>query len=176
MDHLQSKDAGPDLPHRAQTVAFLYLLDLAGIKVQPAQGQLAGLICQGDRQLFAGTIGDIRTQDLPLHLERLARLQTCDRRNPRLILISDRQVQHQILGIMQSKLGEFLHNEAGSALGGGNHQMTSTASTSNCAPLGRLDTPTVDLAGNGWGMMFAMMLLTNPNCERSVKKRVSLTI
>ena len=173
--HLAAEQAAADLAARAQTLAHGHLLLLAGVEIQPAQLQLTAVVGQRGRQLAPGPVQHLGLGDLAFDLCGKARPQRGDRDYAGFILVAQRQVQHEVFGRHQSQIAELAlrirQRFAGAALGcaralgaaaaagmeerasvmkcpGGAYR-TRMASTSNCAPLGRLATPMVERAGKG---------------------------
>src|SRR5690606_15677871 len=174
------------------------LLLLAGVKVQPAQLQFARFVGHDGRQLAARPVQDFAAQDLAFDLGGFARAQRCDRRDARFVFVAQRQMQNTVVSSHQAQAVQLaLHvrercsggrSASGFAgCGGGRHDgawllrvraahRTRMASTSNCAPSRRRATPRLGRAGNGCGMISAMMALAAVNLFRSVRNSVSLTI
>ena len=164
-----SRRTGRRGPRRARSLAHL----LAGVEIQPAQLQLTAVVGQRGRQLAPGPVQHLGLGDLAFDLCGKARPQRGDRDYAGFILVAQRQVQHEVFGRHQSRLRSLRSvsvsglpapplgcARAAAAAAGmeerasvmkcpGGAYRTRMASTSNCAPLGRLATPMVERAGKG---------------------------
>ncbi len=158
MHHLGARQSSANGPERAHVGSDRHLPDLRGIEVQEPQHEFAAVIAHRDAQLAAPTINDIGGDDFGFDLLLRADRQISDWRDACLVLIAQRQVQHEVPVGLQPGPREFRRDRRalrgfgrragtpGGASRQGNYS-TRIASTSNCAPLGRLATPTVERAG-----------------------------
>ena len=97
MNHLVAVKSVFDFAHGADAFADCHLFLITGIKVDEAQKKdAAGTVGDLDNQLFARFERYFLMNDLALDLTRHADRCILNRHDVRLVLITQRQVQHQI--------------------------------------------------------------------------------
>ena len=125
MNHLVAVKPVFDFAHGTDAFADRHLFLVAGVKVDEAQKKdTAGTVGDLDNQLLARLKCHFLMNDLALNLTRHADWCILNRHDVRLILITQRQVQHQIPCGMEVEFFEFLGGNIGNFelfLGFGRH-------------------------------------------------------
>ncbi|CAM3774368.1 hypothetical protein BOFL111202_22640 [Bordetella flabilis] len=103
MHHLAPEQAAAHFAARPQPASHGQLALLAGIEVEPAQLQLAGLVGDGGRQLLARTVLHLATRDFALHLRGVTRPQRGNRRHPGFVLVAQGQMQDEVGRLHQAQ-------------------------------------------------------------------------
>ncbi len=94
--HFQAMKALAHFAAYSQGQIPLQLLELAGVKVQPAQGQLATFVGNTGMELRTGTSLNIRTKNTPFNLRHLARVEMGDGLDLSLVLVAQRKMDHEV--------------------------------------------------------------------------------
>ena len=105
MHHLAAKQPHPQLAIGAHQPPRLQLRQLGRIEMQEAQLQLAGTVVHPDLQR-APAPRHLGPGDSGLDLGRTAVHQRADRHQPGLVLVAQRQVQHQVVRPVQPQPGQ----------------------------------------------------------------------
>ncbi|CWS89218.1 ATP-dependent DNA helicase RecG domain protein [Neisseria meningitidis NM1476] len=114
MNHLVAVKAVFDFAHGADAFADRRLFLMAGVKVDEAQKKdAAGAVGDLDNQLLARFERYFLMDNLPLDLTRHANRRVLNRHNVRLVLVTQRQVQHQIPRGMEVEFVELLGGNIG---------------------------------------------------------------
>ena len=114
MNHLVAMKPVFDFAHSADTLTDRHLFLVAGVKVDEAQKKnAAGTVGNLDNQLLARFKSDFLIDDFALDLTRHANRRILNRHDVRLILITQRQVQHQIPCGMEVEFFELLGGNIG---------------------------------------------------------------
>src|SRR5690606_27919574 len=79
---------------------------LAGIEIEPAQGQASRAVLDHGHQLAARPELHLAVQDLALDLTRLARAQRADRLDAGFVLVAQRQMDDEVLLALQAEAQE----------------------------------------------------------------------
>ena len=109
MNHLVAVKPVFDFTHSADAFTDRHLFLVAGVKVDKAQKKnAAGTVGDLDNQLFAWLKSYFLMDDLALNLTRHADRCILNRHDVRLVLVTQRQVQHQIPCGMEVEFFEFL--------------------------------------------------------------------
>ena len=112
MDHFGAEKAVPDLAEQAHATTFvahaLELLGLAAVEIQITQRKFAAFVGHADHQLPAGAKLYRHIDHARLDLNRHAVGRGSDRHHGRLILVTQRQMQDQIVVARKTQLGQFV--------------------------------------------------------------------
>ncbi len=104
MDDLQTLGAVTNLAVAKQPCAGRELLDLGATKVKETQDEAAsGFVSDHDLQLRPVAEAAFDRFDHALHLRAVARTRIADRRDPGLVLVTQRQVEPEILQLVQAE-------------------------------------------------------------------------
>ena len=106
MHHLHAEITHARLAQRADLFADGELLLLARIEVEEAQEEDAAVILQLADQAAPRAISHFAVDDLALHLHARARDKIGDAPQRGLILVAQRQMQHQIEALVDAEFGE----------------------------------------------------------------------
>ena len=114
MNHLVAVKPVFDFAHGADAFADRHLFLVAGVKVDEAQKKdAAGTVGNLDNQLLARFERYFLMNDFALNLTRHANRRVLNRHDVRLVLVTQRQVQHQIPCGMEVEFLEFLSGNIG---------------------------------------------------------------
>jgi len=114
MNHLVAVKPVFDFAHGSDAFADRHLFLVAGVKVDETQKKDAsGTVGNLDNQLLARFERYFLMDDLPLNLTRHADRRILNRHDVRFILITQRQVQHQIPCGMEVEFFELLGGNIG---------------------------------------------------------------
>ena len=114
MNHLVAVKPVFDFAHGSDAFADRHLFLVAGVKVDEAQKKdAAGTVGDLDNQLLARFERDFLMDDLALDLTRHADRRILNRHDVRLVLVTQRQMQHQIPCGMEVEFFEFLGGNIG---------------------------------------------------------------
>ena len=125
MNHLVAVKPVFDFAHGSDAFADRHLFLVAGVKVDETQKKdAAGTVGDLDNQLLARFERYFLMDDLALNLTRHADRRILNRHDVRLVLVTQRQVQHQIPCGMEVEFFELLSRDIGNFelfLGFGRH-------------------------------------------------------
>ena len=125
VNHLVAVKPVFDFAHSTDAFADCHLFLVAGVKVDEAQKKdAAGTVGNLDNQLFAWLKSYFLMDDLALDLTRHADRRILNRHDVRLVLVPQRQVQHQIPCSMEVEFFKLLGGNIGNFelfLGFGRH-------------------------------------------------------
>ncbi len=168
MDDFGAEIAFVHFAENAQARTGLQHLLLAGIEIEEAQQQRSAGIAHPRHQLAARPVGDFTVDHLDFELRGDAGPGVAQRRDARLVLVAQRQVQDEIAIALQAEPGQAARQRV-ALLRLSFQPRTSTASASTRAPRGNSLTPTAARAGKGWLKYFAMVSFTLAKLARSVR-------
>ncbi len=104
------KKPGPHLAEEAQPPARRHLLHLARVEVEEAHPEFRLAVGQLHHQRAARAVLDLGLGHLRLDQHRLARAGLGERRELRLVLVAQRQVQHQVEAGVDAEFRELRAN------------------------------------------------------------------
>jgi hypothetical protein len=96
MHHLVAEEAGAHLAEEAHALAGRELLHLAGIEVEEAHPEIVPVLGELHHQRAARTVLHLGIDHLRLDQHRLAGARLGERRELRLVLVAQRQVQGEV--------------------------------------------------------------------------------
>ncbi len=157
--HFGAKQAAANLPEGSHAQAFFYgvleLRKLAVVKVKETQHQPVGV----HEELTLAAEYDGRTLHARLDQHRTAGRRAVDGGEHGLVLVAQRQMQHEVEARTQPQLLQLARL----------HSACRMASISTSAPRGRPATPTAARDGYGSRTYCAMISFTRAKCARSVR-------
>src|SRR5690606_22282695 len=106
VDHFEARESAPELAPHPYALAPLDLALLAGIEIEPAQGEAARAVLDHGHQLAARPELHFAVQNLALDLSRLARTQRADGLDAGFVLVAQRQMDDEVLLPLQAKAQE----------------------------------------------------------------------
>ena len=115
MHHLVAKEATAQLAKQAQPRAGSQRLLLARIEVEEAQHEITGVVAHAGNQLPTRAKRDLAGDDVNFELRRYAGKRIANRRQPRFVLIAQRQVQQQVGVAAQPEARQFFRHGGGNA-------------------------------------------------------------
>ena len=110
VDHLGAEEARAHLAEEAQAPPRRHLLHLAGVEVEEAHPEFGPAVGELHHQRAARAVLDVGLHHLRLDQDRLARPGLGERRQLRLVLVAQRQVQHQVEARVDAEFRELRAN------------------------------------------------------------------
>src|SRR5271169_5722595 len=179
MHELEPLRAAARFAEAAHARAARQTLLLLGGEVKETQCQKSRAIRNPAEHLAAAAECHLGEQHFAFDGGALPGAQLAQRHHPGAIFIAQGQQEQEVLGCLHSQCletrGERLADTAQNRDRVWRDHVATMHSTSTCAPRGSDATPTAARAGYGSRKYSAMILLTSPKCDRSIKNTVALT-
>ncbi len=107
MDHLGAEESRPHLAEEAKPPARRHLLHLARVEVEEAHPEVGPAVGEPHHQRAPRAVLDVGLDHVGLDEHRLARSRLGERRELRLVLVAQGQVQHEVEARVDAELGEL---------------------------------------------------------------------
>ena len=177
---LQTGGAGADLAVAAQRGAALETVLLCLAEMEEAQRQGAGAILQAHQQAAAAAHGHVGAGHHALDHRVLPRAQGADGGDAGAVLVTQRQVEQNVLQGFQADLGEFLGQRVTHALQRGDRDLGQLGHAGRASPCGRatehrrIESASTSMA-LGRGKLARQAMATVRNGAGGVSGRTSIT-